>query len=50
MPSSTKGATTLAWRNPVTKVVVFQWPCGAALTGRSPRGARHWGRAITVDV
>ena len=37
-PSSTSGATTPSWRSPATKVVVFQWPCGTALTSRSPRG------------
>ena len=28
-PSSTNGATIARCRKPATKVIVFQWPCGA---------------------
>ena len=38
--SMTKGAVMRSCRRPATKVVVFQWPCGTALTSRLPRSAR----------
>src|SRR2546421_8674386 len=38
--SMTKGAVIASWRNPATKVIVFQWPHGTRPTTRWPRGAR----------
>jgi hypothetical protein len=39
-PSSTIGAMTPSWRKAAIKVLVFQWPKGAAPTSRVPRGLR----------
>ena len=51
-PSSTRGATTPAWRSPATKVVVFRWPYGTGLISRSPRGVRPrgWATGIMAQV
>src|SRR3954449_12076144 len=37
-------------RRPATKVVVFQWPCGAASTRRSPLGPQPERRTMFVDA
>src|SRR6476646_7562562 len=49
-PSITKGATIPSWRNPATKVIVFQCPCGTDATNRSPRGQRPLSRTMFVLV
>src|SRR5512144_86421 len=48
--SMTKGAVIRSCRRPATKVVVFQWPCGTALTSRLPRSARPRARVMLVVV
>ena len=48
--SMTKGAAMRSCRRPATKVVVFQWPCGTALTSRLPRSARPRRLAMLVVV
>ena len=48
--SMTKGALTPSQRNPATKVVIFQWPCGIRPTTRQPRLARPRVRAMLVLV
>jgi hypothetical protein len=48
--SMTKGAVRPSWRGPATKVVIFQWPCGMALTRRAPRSLRPRTRAMLVVV
>ena len=35
----TSGAVNCWWRRPATKVVVFQWPCGAEAISAAPSGA-----------
>src|SRR6516165_1779019 len=47
-PSITKGATIPSWRNPTTRVMVFQWPWGTEPTNRSPRRQRP--RSLTKLV
>jgi hypothetical protein len=47
-PSITKGAITLSWRRPATKVIVFQRPSGTRPINRSPRGQRP--RSLTMMV
>src|ERR1035437_8746511 len=44
------GAINRSWRNPPTKVVVFQWPCGTEATQRRPLGDRPRLLAMLVVV
>jgi len=48
--SMTKGAVTASTRNPATKVVVFQCPCGTRPISREPRRQRPRKRAMLVAV
>src|SRR6266542_1038909 len=48
--SMTKGAVIASWRNPATKVIVFQCPHGTRPTTRWPRWARPRSRAMLVEV
>src|SRR5689334_18538112 len=49
-PSITNGAVIPRRRKAPTKVTVFQAPCGAYASSRSPRGARPRSRTIAVLV
>src|SRR5258706_694970 len=49
-PSRTNGATVRSWRRRATKVMVFQCPCGAYPTSRTPRAHRPRSRTILVVV
>jgi hypothetical protein len=47
-PLATSAATMASWRRTATKVMVFQCPCGASPTYRTPRGQRPLSRTMTV--
>jgi hypothetical protein len=49
-PSTTKGAVSLSWRSPATKVFVFQCPCSTRLINRSPRRQRPRSRTMLLKV
>jgi hypothetical protein len=46
----TKGAVISPQRNPATKVVIFQWPCGTRPVSRVPRRERPRVRIMLVLV